>query len=292
MVDTLMEFFPYTNRTNYIAILYSALDTSSQRQESLSLSLEKRGITYRLYPFEWVLRNETDKALRLETVLQHLKDDGFRTVVVMLEFANPELQLIAVAADLVGVNNGEYFWIYAGGIDLSAFVLPPVDLNTVSLRFLAGSAMLAPLEGFHLDPDNDPFTKAWRSQNESLAVKVNAYNPIELDQPGYFYAAPDYFQKYPPESGSGFLYDAVMTIGLGRCIAERYNTSHLDGIRAVNFTGATHRVRLGNTLFTPGGRKSSDIRFGVLNLFPRFAEVDESEWFGPRLYKQNGEPLE
>lgn len=293
MVDALMEFLPHTTRTNYIAILYSALETSSQRQESLSLSLEKRGVTYRLYPFEYerIPGQETDKALRLETVLQNFRDDGFRTVVVMMEFAESELQLIADAADLVGVNTEDYFWIFAGGIDLSAFALPPVDLNHVSLRFLAGSAMLAPLEGFHLDPENDPFAKAWRSQNESLVAKVNAYNPIEMDQPGYFSGRVDYFQKFPPDAGSGFLYDAMMTIGLGACVAEQYSSSHLDGIRAVNFTGSTGRVRLGTSLFTPGGRKSSDTRFGIVNLFHRFAEVDESEW-SSRLYGPNGEPLE
>jgi len=282
MNDALLAYLPYANRTNYIAILYSALETSTQRQALLSLKLKAANINYRLYPFEWVNGTDIDESLMLGNVLTKLKEEGFRTVVVMMEFARPELQMIADAADTVGINTDDYFWIYAGGIDISAFSLPPVDLNTKSLRFLAGAALLAPLEGFHLDPVDDPFAKSWRSQNNSL--DLNTFNPIEEGNPGYFNAPSDYFRRFPPESGSGFMYDAVMSIGIGACLADLFPYSagnqHLNGIRSVNFTGATGRIQFGTGPYTPGARKSSNTKFGVVNLFHRFAQSDESEWRG------------
>ena len=296
MIDALLAFLRYTKRTNYIAILYSAAgDTSTQRQESLASRLKAEGMRYRPYAFEYEYSqgDEVNEALTLNTTLTNLKNDGYRTVVVMLDFPEWELQLIADAAEEVGgVNGDDYFWIYAGGIDLSAFSLTPVGLvlNDISISFLAGSAMLSPLEGFQAaDPDNDPFAISWKSQNASFVDRVNAYVTIGNDEPGHYTAFPDYFQQLLPEPGAGFMFDAVMSIGIGACVAKKYNTSsHLEGIRAVDFTGATGRVRLGNEMWIRGGRNSSDAVFGVVNLFHEFAARNQNEW--DSLFGKDGEP--
>jgi len=294
MIDSLLAFLRYTERTNYIAILYSAVgDTSPQRQESLALRLKAEGMQYRTYTytFEYIEGDEVDEALTLKTALTDLKNDGYRTVVIMMDFPELELQLIADAAEEVGgVNGDDYFWIYAGGIDLSAFSWTPVGLNDNSISFLAGSAMLSPLEGFQaVDPDNDPFASSWKSQNASFVDRVNAYVTIGNDEPGHYTASPDYFQHLLPEPGAGFMFDAVMSIGIGACVAKNNNTSsHLEGIRDVDFTGATGRVRLGNGKWVRGGRNSSDAVFGVVNLFHEFAARNQKEW--DSLFGEDGEP--
>lgn len=213
-----------------------------------------------------------------------MKSDGYRTIVSILEFPELELNLLAAAADAEGMNGDEYFWIFLG-VDLSVFSLPPIQkLGTNNLRLLAGAAMLSPLEGFQVDHDFDRFIVAWKSQDASFSNRVNAFHPIAKGMPGYYKADDAYFQSFLPESGAGFMYDAVMSIGLGACLAAQ-NASritgdfHLQGIRSTNFTGASGRVKFGDGDYALYGRKSLFVTYGVVNIFHLFAlETNESKW--------------
>jgi len=288
MTEALVKVLNHTGRNNYTAILYSALDTASQLQEAMSNWLTSNNIDYRLYPFEYLHENSS---LTIEKALGNLRKGGYRTILVLLEFPEVEVQLIADAAQKVGLNDGDdRFWIFAGGTDLNAFILPPVDLNENALSLLKGSAMIVPLEGFEVDPENDKFKMSWRSQNSTLLDKVNSFVTIFGDEPGSYNATPDYFKTFSPLTGAAFLYDAVMTIGMGACAAQRQNNiSHLNGVRSVDFHGATGRVRLGSGLYGTGGRNSADTKFGVVNMFHEFAAIDKSQWWD--LFSEDRDPL-
>ena len=81
-------------------------------------------------------------------------------------------------------------------------------------------------------------------------------------------------------NGASYIYDAVMTIGLGACNAlETMNATgtaltgkqHLEGIRATEFEGASGRIKFGNPS-APGSRDSDTIFFGVVNVLPNGTE--------------------
>jgi hypothetical protein len=140
-------------------------------------------------------------------------------------------------------------------------------------KLLRGAAVVQPVENFVVDPEGDEFLKSWQSQGPDMVAEVNLLYPIkDPAEPGYFRGAPDYFRRTLPSVGSGFLFDAVISIGLGGCLArdESQNVTssldHLHGIRDVNFEGTTGRVIFKNTPSTPGSRKTSGLTFGAFNL--------------------------
>jgi hypothetical protein len=280
----LVRFLRYKERFNYIAVLYGLGDTSLQHHEVVINALSVAGIQYKVYRYEvFYSRGEmVDPSLEIKNVLRKVKKDGYRTIVSISEFPEREIDPVAAAADEVGVNNEEYFWIFIG-VDLSVFSLPPVDVTMQNLRFLAGGAMLSPLEGFQVDAD-DRFLQAWQKQNESFVERVNAHLSVGKGRPGYYKGEPEYFETFPPLSGAGFMYDAIISIGTGACLAgaavDRVipGAWHQVGIRSTNFTGATGRVRMNNIDGIPSRRDPSSVRYGIVNLFERFALADESEW--------------
>ena len=117
--------------------------------------------------------------------------------------------------------------------------------------------------------------------------RVEALNPI----PNYFgdslkdiigsqYPIQRIVEKFGSfTQGSSYMYDAIMSIGLGACKAamaidrSQNNTAitgkmHLDGIRSVDFHGASGRVAFGGEMRAPGSRVADTIPFAVVNLLP------------------------
>ena len=305
--EALVKFLEYKERYNFVAVLYGIGDTSIQFQEIVVSRLKAADVQYKIYNYAVLYDPQgrfIDPILEVTNVLHKLKEEGYRTIVSIQEFVEYETSIISLAAEDAGLNEGDHFWIFLGA-DLSVFSFSGFDLSlsneTVSevnhtefeltmayLKLLAGGAMLSPLEGFQIDA-YDKFLKAWKSQNESFVERVNARNSIEEGLPGYYEGEPNYFQIFPPLSGAGFMYDAVMSIGMGACLAEAginkeiSGESHQKGIRSSNFIGATGRVRMesrGDTEEMPGLRARSSVRYGIINLFHRFAEEDESMWPG------------
>jgi hypothetical protein len=144
-------------------------------------------------------------------------------------------------------------------------------VDATNLQFLAGSAMLTPLEGvFPVNSVNSRSLDAWKSQNASFVARVNDHSDWNI------YKANDtFFQMENPEFGAGFMYDAVMAIGLGACLAAQNHSAfngqgYFQGVRSVNFTGASGRV-----LFDEHGiRDRSFVTYAIVNLFHLFATED------------------
>lgn len=75
---------------------------------------------------------------------------------------------------------------------------------------------------------------------------------------------------------TGFLYDAVISIGLGACLAQREDekvsgSNHVEGIRLANFTGATGQVAFGaedGDEDRNGTRLASTVYWGAFNVIP------------------------
>jgi hypothetical protein len=265
-------------RTDYVAIVYSATDTGTQRRQILSLEMDANLIENRAYGFYSPFINPTLSAVMgIRKTLQKVKDSGFRTIVICMELATLELPEIAEAADDLELSNGDYLWMWFGEFD-------PVywESDDESIRkLLAGSIWPLPLES-HLIDDNDKFLLAYQSQDALAVNRLNAANPIAPGATGYRFAEADFFEKFNPDYGSGFLYDSVIATGMGACLAlaEKGNVtveSHVRGIRSAGFTGASGVVRFNKNTeanFTDdassmdGARNSSSMLWGIVNLRP------------------------
>ena len=119
------------------------------------------------------------------------------------------------------------------------------------------------------------FQTTLQIQTEWLIFTLSSTNNTPLSPPTLF-PPDDVFQNisYIPE-GTSFIFDAVMSIGIGACLATANKTDslmtgeeHLQGIRSVNVSGASGNIRYGGRSGTPGSRASQSAYFGVINLLP------------------------
>lgn len=133
--------------------------------------------------------------------LRKIKESGYRTIVVAMEFPDGDLPLIAGAAERLGMNGGEYLWIW---YDMFEPGLAHSENSNIT-KLIAGSALLMPLSAAFLQPETDPFAKAWKSQGKEDVDRLNAANPINAGQVGYIFADDDWFQTVDLEWGSGRL---------------------------------------------------------------------------------------
>jgi hypothetical protein len=266
---TLQTFLLYKGRTDFISFVYTLSDMGAQRREGISYYLDKGGIRWESHPF--LITDDGPRQVR--SVLQAVKDSGYRTIVVALDNPFMEIPLLAAAAEELSLNNGDYFWIWFATFDPS-FIYRRND--DVILKLLAGSAHFLPLETWWTDDgtDTNSFYTAWQGLDAAFVDRVNAANPIPAGQPGYVPANSTYFNDVPPEYGSGFLYDAVMSIGMGACLKHQNNVSllsgdsHQKGIRQVNFTGSSGQIQFGADYSLDGSRYEGSSVWGAVSLFP------------------------
>jgi len=261
--DVMTKYLLHRER-NYISLLYALTDTGSQRHETLSVSWDDAGIQWNAFPYfsPGLSEGDTDEVRNIRAQLEKVKSRGYRTIVVALENPFFEIPLIAEAANALEMNNGDYFWLWFDIFELS--FLESEDAMIRSL--LKGSAYVLPLES--VQAYSGPFQESWSSQESDFVDSVNAANPIRSGEPGYVFAEADFFQTVLPEYGAAFMYDAVMSIGIGACLAESFNgttsgADHVMGIRSGNFEGATGSVR-----FTGGARDESTVIWAGLNILP------------------------
>jgi len=164
------------------------------------------------------------------------------------------------------MNNGDYVWLWFGAFEASYMNSQNANIT----KLLHGSAFVLPLEGYTWNAQ-DAFLGFWQKKTSAFADRVNGANPIEEGEPGYAFAGPKYFETSMPDYGSAYIYDAVMSIGFGACLAERegddsiVGAEHVQGIRQVDFTGATGPIRFASD----GERVGPTITWGAFNLLTK-----------------------
>jgi hypothetical protein len=128
-------------------------------------------------PLDFVLQDNDNRAMR--ATLSKVKSLGFRTIVVAMEFTFADIPLLADTAEQLGLNNGNYFWVFLGIMDTSCL---HNQENPNITKLLVGSAWLAPVEGYSVDAD-DPFGKAWKEQGVTAVDRLNVANPVAAGKP-------------------------------------------------------------------------------------------------------------
>lgn len=275
VAEKLIDFLRTKGRTDYISIFFPFTDGGLQWKDILTAFFQANGIeSYSQVIFDPTPKKvQHQQPLSVTDNLALLQKRGFRTIVVSLENPRETIPKIADAAEALGMNTGDYFWVWLG--DFSEAHLYSDNRNITKL--IHGSAWLLAIESMYLKGAADPFGAALINQGPDFVQRLNAANPIRPGDPGYYFAQPDFFAKISnsllDHHGAGFMYDAMMSIGMGACSignpqvnASGFNL--LQGIRGSEFTGASGKIRFKQQGPLPGGRDGSTALFGVLNLLP------------------------
>ncbi|CAB9500493.1 Gamma-aminobutyric acid (GABA) B receptor [Seminavis robusta] len=293
------KFLAYTNRTDYIAILYSNEDTVLQRVEVLRQILRQMGI-YNVLTFSYlgVEKSEEGEDRGVDDAVRRISQTGYRTIIVMMTNPVVDFELLAPAAHKYELDIGGHFFIMVGGLDPSSSGKDDVLVHyryRPEGRLLQGMAFLYIWDNEYVDSDGD-FQRTIRQQNNSFFQRMVDLNPVpnysrslyeilcEVDSdqcdPANF-SIGSLLQVPDLPDQVGFAYDATMAIGIGACRAIANTTDskstamtgeqHLEGIQSVDFSGITGKVEFQNRPATPGSRKGSSIYYGVLNLNRRDA---------------------
>jgi hypothetical protein len=201
----LVDFLQYRGRTNYIGLIYSSTNVGTQRREALTDNMAELEMEYVTSSFA----HEKDKGESHTgqhtafAAMKKIKESGFRTIVVAMEFASAELQPLADAAEELGMNNGDHFWVWFDNFELSEELFK----NRNVTKLIDGSAWLLPLSYKFAMLDfkgkKDPFARAWRTQGKEAVNRLNAANPIKSGATGFFFADYDFFKATEVEFGSG-----------------------------------------------------------------------------------------
>jgi hypothetical protein len=278
----MVDFLQRRGRTNHISFLHSIKPQYQTMVGAISNVLERQGIRTKLHPYFSGGLNINNQAgiqpLKIDNVFSRLKSAGFRTIVV---FTNEmdllrDLPAMANEAERLGMNSGTYFWVFCTGIPPGTVSWAKHNKNITKL--LRGAAVIDYADGFSIDKEADRFLQSWRTQNATMIDTLRAHNPIPVGMPGHYAPNQDYFQAVDPDPGAGFMYDSIMAIGMGACLSEPRESglvvtdglSHVQGIRAVNFSGASGRMwfEKGFAAGSLGLRNFTSGMYAVYNLLP------------------------
>jgi len=231
--------------------------------------------------------------------LQQIKNEGYRTIALLLQNLNPVRAIAAHAAELGFFDESDgYVWLISGNIPISNLTyLAASDSNVTKL--VNGLASVRYLDSWEFR-DDDPFLKAWKSQNQSMVERLNRMHPIQkAGATGYYQAHGSFFQAkgIDPEYGASFMYDAVISQGLGKCKyehekwqeaqqerrglqkgekkKEKRPKSQMTALLSSPFEGATGLVEYGEGRGNrfAGSRKRGTLTYGVYN----FRDITPSE---------------
>jgi hypothetical protein len=276
-IQQLTQFLLHKGRTDFVVGLFPLTDTGAQWSEGFQLVFGDFNIRHEVvsYITPAIDGGIVSLTANIHAALERVKQTGYRTIVVAMEVVFLELPLIADAAEEQGLLSGEYFWVFSGDID-TAFLF---QSNANVTKMLKGAAWMTPAE-FHItEHAQDRFLQAWVRSNDTQVKRANAANPMKPGEPGFFFADSAYFQTYRPEYGNGFMFDATMATAMGACIAgdtsignnksgNITSKAHLQGIRSVDFEGATGRVKFGRFADSDGSRLKSTVTWAIFNLIP------------------------
>jgi Receptor family ligand binding region len=300
-----VRYLNHLQRPNFVAILYSSTASALQKVDLLGRLLDQEGFDQvRAFSYRAKGDSATDTLLPMDPLfsdrdrsiadaLERIQATGYRTIYVLPGQLDTDLPEIGIHATRLGLNEGGHFWIVGGGAEQMSsteivhFLQQQAQSNTTIAR---GAAYLYPVD--HEPPIDLTYHTMWRQSSEffqrvqDMLPTWTISSTIDFDETAE--AIENAFipmMQTPSEirwwNGASYMYDAVMTIGLGACKAlEQSNQTtpgftgkqHLDGIRATEFDGASGHIRFGNPS-APGSRDSNTIFFGVMNVLPNGNEA-------------------
>eukprot|EP00547_Thalassionema_nitzschioides_P016529 CAMPEP_0194240680 /NCGR_PEP_ID=MMETSP0158-20130606/6778_1 /TAXON_ID=33649 /ORGANISM="Thalassionema nitzschioides, Strain L26-B" /LENGTH=1190 /DNA_ID=CAMNT_0038975425 /DNA_START=76 /DNA_END=3648 /DNA_ORIENTATION=+ len=250
--DAVMDYLKNHLGRNYVTLIHTT-DLNDHAAKVLDWAAKKHAVDFTTEavkpPF-----SKTEGAFSMPNAMQRIIDSGYRTIIVAIytEQHWPHLVKYADEAGLTGKDAG-YFWMSWDTTDLSvltgnnfssSLTKPPTD-PIAREKMFHGMGTMNMLDPFARmtskedgDADDDPFLTSWRSQNASFVQRLNELNPmkdtaVECKNPNKqrddddddklcYYKVPDtYFEYHTPSLYSSYIYDSIISIGLGACKARQ-----------------------------------------------------------------------
>ena len=218
--------------------------------------------------------------------LKQMRDVGYKTI--FLSLWDPSA-LVGYAHELALLNmlEGDYVYFLDSDLipsDYTEELFGPQTPGSPLDRLLSGALVFDRLDGFRHHNVSDDFENFWQNQTADDVALMNSIVPNST----YYYAASEYFQTLSPSNYASFAYDAVVTIGLGGCNAEKSGENLTEVVRRrhlqlqtvedptrgrllrnmqnVTFHGASGRVAFGKE--EGQERNSEDVTIGLYNIVP------------------------
>lgn len=154
--------------------------------------------------------------------VERLRDSGLTDILVDLKTIE-DLAVFAKKIDGLGMLAPEYSYILPSDLT-SSEALATLDSGVTSEetgevstlhRIVSGAIVfdrVDPLQASH----DDPFLVSWKNLTSTFVNRLNSLIPPQT----LFKAAPSFFAAEDPSSFSVLLYHAIVTIGIGGCIAR------------------------------------------------------------------------
>ena len=242
-------------KRNSMSVIHENPDTSAD----LITVLEE--VDDSLQIFSFVSRKRESPAEK-EQQMRDIKNLGIKSIFINVFAA--QLGGIAELLDNERMLDGGYLYILSPHtVQMDAFseLYGDVVAGSALDRLLMGAMVFDRMDGFRLS-DDDPFLTAWQQLNETFVDQLNTlYLPLIHNQSGAFFdAQPNYFQTHKPVNLASYVYDAVMSIGMGAC--QSPNKTLHEGILQSKFFGASGRVSYNHQ----GDRDLDNIPLGVYNI--------------------------
>ena len=311
----LVNFLQYvTNRTDYIAVLHSTEPSMLQKAQVLQRILQQRRAqskngkqaftqvrSFSYTPTYLRVNNDLEGGQEsfddtMEETLSKIKATGYRTIVWLPSFFIRDVIELGPKVTQAGLDR-DRLWVTAEGADhrngLESIDLFQNALSKYEAQFLNGSAYLISFDGYHIHPFANLREHLFQL-NASFFQRALASLPphvtselldsiINEKSKTPFRELASTLASWAP--GGAFMYDAVMTIGIGACQALSQKQSsrqssngtsisgrgmlgeeHLRAIRSVEFHGASGPIMFGGIdAVYPGSRVVQSVPFAVAN---------------------------
>ena len=289
-----VSYLLHLERNNFVAMLHPFSELGLMKRGAVGMALDLEQVTWMSSDYlenadgdsASVVDIEYDEAAELlETrtvrfALKRILDTGYRTIIIAVD---DPLTLLAIADAAVGfgMTNGDFFFILYDPLAPNPLLLGHENVA----KLLQGACFVLSFTADFLFPGLfiDPLTRSWVQQGSDFARQVNALNPLSPSAPGYFKADTDFFSRVSPSFGSGkntphifeeatriflkrsfylllaFVFDAVLSMGIGACKAAKQSdgsitsVDHVEGIRGSIFSGASGLVKFGRPELERGG---------------------------------------
>jgi hypothetical protein len=201
----------YLKERQFLAFWYVA---ESERETALAEAMVQHGGADLKVE---VFRVETDDIVTDK--IKQLKDSGIKTIYFSV-LKPVDLYKYAMILSEMEMLKPEYVYILPPELVPTDFVsilygeqLPGSPIH----QLLSGALVFDRLDGFRTNPDTDKFLASWKQQGNETVDRINSFVP----KSAYYLAGPTYFQTVKPANFASYVYDAVMAVGFGACIAEK-----------------------------------------------------------------------
>lgn len=297
--ELLLQSTAVEDPRRYLAVIHYGRAMSSDLAEELSWLAEKSARDSDLGSNNYFIVHDFQftrgKKARTEIAVS-IKAKGINTILINTDHPK-SLDSLADALDEQGMLTNDYVYILSP-------MTTPTDQRLALLRnggqpdspldkLLSGALVMDQLDGFTAkttgsttgaagSDKEDAFLRLWKEQNATLVDQLNAQHPLSPGDDAYWQAPPDYFQKGNTDTGSfsghpsnlaSFVFDAVMSLGVGGCrtLANQDNNASaiglvemMEGIMSVNFMGVSgQRLRFAQERHY---RRPDDITMGLYNI--------------------------